>query len=327
MSKLFFFYCELSKKYGLGHFYRCFSYSKFLKKGSIVYFIISKNNFSKNVLKGFKKKNKINYIFHDDITSINKIKKLENKDKILFIDTYKNKKFFLSNKNNFFKKTIYISDTKKINFKTDYVIDHTFLREKSFYKYKLNNNRKFKIGLDYFPITFKNKKSSKKNVILINFGSTKDNILIKKSLKIIEFFELFKKNRIIILSRSFNKKFLNKIKFKNRIKLLNKSYDLEKIYHRTFLTIGSCGISLYERSFLQIPSICVPVSDNQYYNYKNFLKANLIISFKNLFNDLNTRKDLKFFFFKQIMINRTQLKHYFKLNRRNLFLKKFMVNL
>ena len=47
--------------------------------------------------------------------------------------------------------------------------------------------------------------------------------------------------------------------------------------------IGSCGISLYERSYLKIPSIVKCVAKNQKTNYKNFINKKCVISLDEFF--------------------------------------------
>ena len=52
---------------------------------------------------------------------------------------------------------------------------------------------------------------------------------------------------------------------------------MRDIYKRTIFSIGSCGISLYEKIFHNIPCICSQVIGNQKNNYINFHKKGLII--------------------------------------------------
>ena len=94
--------------------------------------------------------------------------------------------------------------------------------------------------------------------------------------------------------------FLN-IELKNKIIFYEFVKDIDKIYQKTFFSFGACGISLYDRCYYNIPSICKCLAKNQYFNFKNFLSNGCILDFDRVIklkvNETNERR----FFFKNIL--------------------------
>jgi spore coat polysaccharide biosynthesis predicted glycosyltransferase SpsG len=168
-----------------------------------------------------------------------------------------------------------ISDKKPIVRKSDIIIDHTYNRKNIFYKTEQSKGIKCYIGVNFFPFKKIPKKNTKKNIILINFGGAKDINLIIKSIKIIK--KLGFKKKIFIISNYFSIKKVPKYCSHLNIQIIRFVKNLNHIYKQTFLSFGSCGISLYEKISFQIPSICTFVARNQLNNYRNFSKSNLII--------------------------------------------------
>ena len=168
----------------------------------------------------------------------------------------------------------------KINSK--YLIDHTFLRKKKDHQFK---NPKSKIYASHLFFPFIKKKIKKKsNYIMINFGTHDSTSDILNVIKFIIRLKLHLKYRILILDKKFKLSLLKKYNLKNLL-LIKYSNNLNNYYSNTSFCFGACGISLYERSFYGIPSICKPIAKNQKYNYRNFLKKNCIISFESIIHD------------------------------------------
>ena len=60
---------------------------------------------------------------------------------------------------------------------------------------------------------------------------------------------------------------------------------------KLFARQGACGISLYERSFFNIPSICISAANNQNYNFKNFYSKNCLLRYNEIiYNDFDKKK-------------------------------------
>ena len=166
-------------------------------------------------------------------------------------------------------------------FNTKYLIDHTFMRNSKIHKIK-NKNTNINSNHLYFP--FLNYKKNKKKFIMINFGTFDSKKYILQSINKILNLKLHLKYKILIIDKKFNSKLLQNFKIKN-VKLIRYTNNLNYYYSKTFVCFGACGISLYERSFGLIPSICKAVVKNQNYNYKGFLKKKCIVDFNSIIKD------------------------------------------
>ena len=272
---------DTNKNSGFGHFYRCFKYSQFLDSKFKIFFLIN-NSFNKKILKN----KKINFIFYKDYASFKRIL-YGFKESIIFLDSYSILRHKLINDYDYFYKTISILDYK-IESGSDILIDHTFLRKKSYYK-KLANYQQFFAGHNYFPIK-KKIKNSKKDIILIDIGSVKNCSLIDRCLKIFQ--KLFTENstQIIIINKYYSKNNLNNFSFKKKIKLFKHHPNIKDIYSRTIFSIGGCGISLYEKCFFGIPTFAKSFAKNQDNNFENFFKKKCILRINDIFQINNKKK-------------------------------------
>ncbi len=309
--KEFIFIPDTNKDSGLGHFFRCLEYSKFVdSKNRITFFI--KKGFKKKYLKNVK----IKYFYYNKLNSINLyLKKTKSKSKFLIIDSYK-KKIHNYNFGKKYDKKISILDYKNQS-NSDQIIDHTFNRKKNFHK-KIQN-QKMSIGHNFFPISFIPKKKNR-NTILINFGSVKKDRLIKESLLFIKKLKFNKKYKIVLINDKINSKVLNNIQSITKHKIHHRNFisNIYKVYEKTFFSIGACGISLYERSFFNIPSICISVAQNQNYNLKNFYSNNCLLKYNEIiYKDLD-----KYKFELRLLKVRKNLKKYFSPSKNILNLKK-----
>ena len=261
MNPNYYFFPEINKNSGYGHFFRVIKYSYYLR-GKI--FFILKSKISKKLMYQLKSK-KIEFI------SLKNLKQIKKSNSYLIIDSYSTIPRTLRKIK--FRKIFLISDKKPIKNKSDVIVDHTFGRKIKFYDKEISKGIKCFVGVNYFPFGIKKKKINK-DFILINFGSVNDKKLIQKSLKIATKFNEY---TIFILSESFSAKDLSKEYLKNKIIIKKYVSDMRDIYKRTIFSIGSCGISLYEKIFHNIPCICSQVIGNQKNNYINFHKKGLII--------------------------------------------------
>ena len=310
--KTFIFIPDTNKKAGLGHLFRCFKYSNFVNQKFKIIFLINKNFNKKYLIKKNINNKKIKYIYFSNLrVALNLIKKKYDYI-VTFLDTYNSKIHNIKFKE-FSRKHINILDFKT-KCSSNHLIDHTFGR-----KYDYHSNKKILIGVKNFPI-YSKIKLKKRNLILINFGSIKDKYLIKKSLFFIKNLKLDKSYKIVIISNSFNKHDYNSVNLKNKIYHYKFVNNIEKIYKNTFFTIGACGISLYEKSFFNIPSISKCVAINQSYNFKNFLSQKCILDFDKVIKLPLQKSNYRDMFFKEIIKIENNLKKYFdyKKNKKNL---------
>lgn len=300
-KKKIFFIPDLSNKSGLGHYFRCLKYSNFFKEKFVTYILIEKNKSKQNLL--FKKKNN-KFIFFNNLES--KIRSLLNKENLFFIDSYNTKKIKLINR--LTKNTITTAD-KLMKLNSKYIIDHTFLRNKEDHK---KNNLKSIIYSNHLYFPFIDKKFLKtKKYIMINFGTNNSINDILNVIKFVKRLKLDSKYKILIIDKNFKLNLLKKYNIK-KIKLINYTNNLDNYYSKTFICFGACGISLYERAFNGIPSICKPIVKNQIYNYKNFLRKKCILDY----NSIITNKKLRIDEFNYLLLKTTKkLNFYFSIKK------------
>ena len=314
--KTFIFIPDTNNKAGLGHLYRCFKYSNFVSKKHKILFLINKNFNKKYLIKKNFNKQKINYFFFSNLHDTFDLLQPRYKNIITFLDTY-NSKIRNFDFKRFSQKHINVLDFKA-KCKSDYIIDHTFKRNANFHK--KTNKTKISTGVQNFPISKKLMLSNRK-LVLINFGSIKNKILIKKSLLFIKKLQLNKSYKIVIIDKFFLKKDILNIKLDNKIFYYKFLKNIQNIYKKTFFTIGGCGISLYEKCFSNIPSVSKCVAKNQSYNFKNFYSKKCILDFEKIIK-LSLQKSFnKNIFFKEINKVENNTKKYFnhKKNKTHLY--------
>ena len=270
LNKKIFFIPDFDNKSGYGHYYRCLNFLEFFKNKYKTFILIKKN---KNNKIFFSKKKNTKIIFFFDLKSV--IKKYSNKKNFFFIDSYNKKKIDIIN--NLTKNTISTADNlTKIN--TKYLIDHTFLRKKKDHQYK-NPKSTIYVSHFFFPFIKKNKNKKRKyKYIMVNFGTHNSKRDILSVLTFIKRLKLDLNYKILIIDKSFRLNFIENRDLKN-IFLIRYTNNLNDFYSKTVFCFGACGISLYERSFYKIPSICKPIARNQTHNYQNFLRKNCILDF------------------------------------------------
>jgi spore coat polysaccharide biosynthesis predicted glycosyltransferase SpsG len=320
--KAFIFIPDTNKSAGLGHLFRCYQYSNFVKSDYKIIFLIQKS-FEKNYLKSKNARlKKINYIFFSDLKKILTTLKKKYEINCTFLDSY-NSKFHSINFNTYSKKHIAILDFKIKN-NAKFILDHTFRRRKNFHKIKIQKN--LYIGHKNFPI-FKKISLIKRKTILIDFGSIKNKKLILKSLLFLKNLNLNLSFRIIVINKFFNKKDISRINILNEVICYKFFNNIHKIYKDLFFAIGACGISLYEKCFYHIPTIAKSVARNQNSNFRNFSSVNCILDFDieiktNLKNSISIEK-----FFNRIKKTERKLKKYFNYNKNKIHLNNFFKKL
>jgi spore coat polysaccharide biosynthesis predicted glycosyltransferase SpsG len=270
---MIYFIPDTHKKAGLGHLYRCYKYADIFSKNKKIFFI--KKKFNKTFLdKNFK------YIFYDNLEK--ELKKFKKKARVIFLDTYNEKLNTMCFKNYANKKLSILDYKTKCN--SDVIIDHTFLRENKFHK-KNHFKQKILIGHKFFPAKFKKYKKIKKEIILIDFGSINNKGLINQSVYFVQNISFLKKYKILIINKFYSKNNLSKFSNSKNIYCHKHVKNIYKIYKKTYLSIGACGISLYEKCFIGVPTIAIKVALNQTYNFKNFSRKKLILDYKKIINN------------------------------------------
>ena len=318
--KGFLFVPDFNKKSGLGHLHRCLKYSHFVNKKYKIIFLIQKRY--KKKISEIKFNKKIQFFFFKKLENSLKTIKKKYENFSVFVDSY-SLKILNTNYKKFAQKYMAILDNR-MKTDADQIINHTFGLNNNFYN-NLNNKKKISVGLKNFPITDKIK-SKKKDTILINFGSTNDILLIKKSLTFLNKLNLNRNFKTVIISKFYTNKNIDNVFVGNKIKYFKYVKKINKIYEKTFFSFGACGISLYEKSFFKIPTIAVCAAKNQRRNFKNFYSKDCILNFNKIIKIKLKNKNSKDKFLNNLNNVKKNLNKYFIINKNIRHLKNIFKN-
>ena len=269
------FRIDLGRKYGLGHYSRIKSLINYLniKKYKIV---IDKQSDKKFLLS---KKDEIvslyshNETFKNEMHDAKKFLKLlkDNHKKLIIIkDSYRMGYNWEKLVSRSCKKVISIDDSLNNKHFSDIYINHNpgiSKNDKTLLinlKKKNKKNCKFLLGPDFalFNSKYKKKKRISSDLVFYNGGSGDLSIyekIIKKLKKIKKNFKI----SIIIGPYSKNQKFISKFKNFSKIKLVKKQTNICEILKGTRLFISPASISMFESSFLKIPTLLIKMNDKQ----------------------------------------------------------------
>ena len=259
------FFTEAGSKRGMGHLIRCQTIANQFEQNNIEinFFLDSDINYDykfKNLT--YFKWEELNINIHYDV---------------IFIDSYEATEDIY---NTLQKKTnlgIYIDDYERIDYPKGTIVNFAPDSKELFFKNR-NKNSEYLLGLDYIPIRkeflkYKNLKKEKKLFIMLG-GSDTANL----SLNIIEALKDIDIKKVIVSNNEITS---NKLSKYDNVKVLFQSNDDELIKEMatSSYAISTASMSLYEFSFLQIPTIIIAVSQNQITGVSQILKNNLAISF------------------------------------------------
>ena len=270
---MYFIRVDLDRKSGLGHYYRILSILKYLKikDYKIVTSYLEKNSFfdlnQKNILNlyNYEKRN-LNEI--EDAKLFLKLIK-DKKKTIVIKDSYKLNYNWEKKVKKKIKKLVVISDEISSKHCSDFYINHSpeFLDLNNIQRKILKQNNKkncnFLLGPKFamFNTSLDKKKSINTDVLFYNGGS--GNVFVYK--KIIDY--LIKKKNLkigLIIGPFCNiKKYVNEYKNSKRLKILIKPNNILPYIKSTKLFISPAGISMFESSFLKVPSLLFRMNNNQ----------------------------------------------------------------
>ena len=273
---MIFFRIDLSIKHGLGHYNRAKSLIKYLglNKYKIVIDKLPNNHFFKN-----EKKNIIS-LYGNGTHFID-----EKKDATLFLKIIRNKfnnpvvvkdsyrlgfnweKYIYK----YCKKIISIDDFPEKKHFVDYLINHSpsFLdrNKKILEKIKKKNKRNciFLLGPNY---SLFNSKYDKKKIIsdFVFYNGGSGNLLVYE--KIIKKISKIRKIpfKIILIVGPFSKnykKIYQKFNRYKNIKILHQPKNILNAIKGTKIFISSAGVSIFESSFLKVPTLLFKMNNNQ----------------------------------------------------------------
>lgn len=264
------FIVPYEKDKGLGHIIRCLRIIEEIKT-NYEYFFFLKKNFPIN-LKLLTKK-KINIVkIKNTKNTLKNILQVITKEKIetLIIDDY-DINFEKQKKLKFFtKKLIVIDDMVNRRVYCDYYINYKFDQKDIIKKNLIKNGSKFKkiiLGEKFWFASknlIKKKITNNKKIVSISFGNSFDFNKIKVQLS--HLLNCCKDLKFQIFLGHFctNYEYLKKIANRSdNIRLFTNKVFIEKILSNSDIFLGTAGNSIYEMSYLNIPSIFFNIAPNQ----------------------------------------------------------------
>ncbi len=298
-NKKIVFRLNLGKNTGLGHLMRCVRLgNELIKKKYEIFFIL--DNFHNinlkkiEIIELYNKKK-----FTDEVLDAKKSAEYLKKIKpiAVIVDDYRLSEKWHRLIKNFTKKIIIIDDLVNRNVQCNIYINYK-VTNIDILKNKVqkicNRNAKLLLGPKYLILDQNLKKieNKKKFQILINFGNSFNFLKIKKFL-ISLCNKLYRVKNIKILivigKLAKNYEYIYKLKKKySNIYLIEKKIFIEEYINLTNLFIGSAGNSIYEMSYLNIPSIFFSLNKNQENSLQDL--ENLGHFFSLPFKDLNNNK-------------------------------------
>jgi len=248
------------EKIGLGHIMRTLVLAKeLLNEFEVKYICISEDKYVKG--RDIVKSENIEVIEINEENELDSIKNLDGD--IIIIDRYGINKEYLSSLGEEFK-VIYIDDNNELDYyPVDILINQN--PHSKFFNYNVRKNTKVLCGGMYTLLRDEFLKGRpievKKDIkdVLITLGGS-DDLNITDEL-ISELKEL-KINLHVIIGPAF--KFKDDIKKYNKDNvLLYENVSMSEVMKKVDLAISSCGSTLYELSYLGIPTLGIIVADNQ----------------------------------------------------------------
>ncbi len=275
----FLFLPDVSGKSGAGHFFRCLSLAKILRKDFSCHFsFFSNESFFLDILLDLK----IGFLPNEKVK--------DHLFKITIFDTYKLSTVQINQINS--SKFVMINDYKKDLLDIDLSIYPSF--EDNYRSDKVLSGLKYSIVQNHFR-NARNKYRIKKKVryILLNFGfADKRRISIKilKMLrKISNNLDRFKVGIIFgSLFTGRNKLVQEIVRCSFEVELFDSPNNVDEILLKSDLVIGAGGVGLLERACIGVPSITIYVSENQKGQTLLFSKNKATISFN--YSDLISKK-------------------------------------
>lgn len=293
---------------GMGHIMRTLILAnEFRKAGNCVtYLCQSKSEFEAGIQKV--KDNGFEVILLPTNTVDSIINKNSQKD-CLIIDSYDVNEEYFNKAKQHFKVVGYFDDMNLYYFNVDFIINQNLNSERL--EYKTNKNTKMFLGCKYTMLRDEFLKATRKNInekvenILITLGGADFNNLTKE---IIEYVKSLPYKFHVVIGPSFVfEKDLEQFECENI--LLHKNANMKELMEMSDMCISACGSTLYELSYMGIPTIGIIISENQEllaYNmekekvivnagwYNELYKEKVIEMIDKLANDYEARKYMSF---------------------------------
>ena len=274
---MIFFRIDLSNKHGLGHYNRVKSLIKYLdlKNYKIVVDKSPSSSFFANEKKNIMTLYNNNNFFineKDDANRFLKIVKNKFDNPIVIKDSYRLGFKWEKHIYKYCKKVIVIDDFPESRHFADCYINHSpsFLEKNTQVLQKIKDNNKkgctFLLGPKYALFNFRHNKKEKMVSDFIFYNGGSGNLLIYE--KIINKLSKIKKKpfKIILIVGPFAKNYkiiCKKFKKYKNIKILHQPQNILNFLAGTKVFISSAGVSIFESSFLKVPTLLFKMNDNQ----------------------------------------------------------------
>lgn len=271
------FFSEAGSKRGLGHFVRSYTiYCKFKSLGfETDFFLDSDIDLSYQY-------NDVKHFVWEDFA-------LTDKYDVIFIDSYEANLEIYETISKSAQVAVYLDDYKRLEYPKGIILNFSPDAEEKFYKHKnpLNN---YMLGLDYIPIRkmFFKKSYEQKEYLFIMMGGSD---VLNLTLQITQYFQDMNIPKVVVVN---NQNSAKKLKHFHNTTVLYKPSDETLISYmkRAKLAISTASMSLYELSFLSVPTIIVATSTNQQVGALTLEKHHLAIKCVDIENN-NWLADLK----------------------------------
>ncbi|WP_129089023.1 hypothetical protein [Arcobacter sp. CECT 8989] len=272
------FFTEAGSKRGMGHLVRCYTLFQKLKKNNtrVRFFLDSDINFD------YKFKNLEYFVWDNFILT-------EDYD-VIIIDSYEAPLKIYEEATKKSKLAVYIDDFSRINYPKGLIINFLPESKKQLANQKNKDEHVYLLGLDYVLIReeFLSCKIKKDKQIFVMLGGADTANL---SYEILDALEDINIKKVIVLN---NKGMIEKIQLFKNVKVLYKPSDKELIENmaKSFISISTASMTLYELSFLKVSSIVIAVSQNQIIGAKQFISNKIANNYIDIEN-INWKEKLK----------------------------------
>ena len=306
----FLFRVDASLSIGTGHVMRCLALARKLKKNNCEIEFISRKH-EGNIIKkirenGFKVyelevvespkfQNRHN---HSSFLGASQIQDAEAcKQKILgrhydwfVIDHYSIDSVWEKELKPFYDKLIVIDDLADRKHISDILIDQTFLREEKAYKKIVPKSCTLLLGPEYAllreefskyrNLSLKKRENSKLDQIFINLGGTDLDNYTRDILRILSKIKLpHAKIKVVIGSNSpHTEKIISEAAELPNCEVLVDVQNMAELMSESDIAIGASGSSTWERCSLGLPTIQIPVANNQFEISKKLSEHNVVES-------------------------------------------------
>lgn len=284
---MFFFRIDLSKKNGLGHYYRVKSFIHHLKikDYKIIVDKLIKSTFLENEKKNIQFLYKRNHKFINETQDAKiflRVTKCNPKVDFVIKDSYRLNYIWEKKISKFCKKLIVIDDFPNEKHYADYYVNHNPAFDSNNNNY-LNNlrlknkkNCKFLLGKNFalFNTNYEKKIKIISDFVFYNGGSGSPLVYEKIIIKISK--EINKFNIILIIGplvkEEIYKDSVRKFKKFKNVKIVSNPKNILNFLNGTKLFISSAGISMFESSYLRIPTLLFKMVKNQSLNDHDYEK-------------------------------------------------------